>query len=134
VDDARAVRGRQRVGDLAPELEHLVERQRPLAQAMRERLAVEVLHDQERHRAGRRWSAFGRVVRLRRQRLAADVIQDADVRVVESGDGAGFLLEPAAPFAIRGGAGGQDLDRDVAAQPRIAGLVDLAHAAGADGG
>ena len=29
---------------------------------------------------------------------------------------------------------GQDLDRDDAIEPRVAGLVDLAHAAGAEGG
>ena len=47
MDDAVAVRGCQRIGDLRAQFEHLRERQRPLAQALGKRLAVEVLHHQK---------------------------------------------------------------------------------------
>ena len=57
-----------------------------------------------------------------------------DVRVVERGDGLRFALEAGAALGVAGGAGGQHLDGDVAAQARVAGAVDLAHPAGADGG
>ena len=36
-------------------------------------------------------------------------------------------------IGIVGERGGQDLDRDVAAEPRVARAIDLAHAAGAEG-
>jgi hypothetical protein len=57
VHDPVAVGGGQGVGDLRAQLEHLLARQRALAQAFGEALPVQVLHDQERHRAGRRGPA-----------------------------------------------------------------------------
>ena len=52
----------------------------------------------------------------------------------ERGDGLRFALEARAAIRIAGNAGRQDLDRDVAIEPRVARAVDLAHAAGADRG
>ncbi len=66
--------------------------------------------------------------------LLADVVERADVRMVELRDRAGFAVEPLAELRISGEGFGQDLDGDDAIEARVAGLVDLAHAAGAEGG
>src|SRR5262249_475784 len=87
------------------------------AEAIGERLALEVLHDQ--------------VVGLA---FAADVVERADVRVRELRDRLGFALEPLADLLAGTELGGEDLDRDVAVEPGVASLVDLAHAAGGERG
>ena len=40
-----------------------------------------------------------------------------------------LALEPRQPLGIARERAGQDLDRDVATEPRVAGAIDLAHAA-----
>ena len=55
-----------------------------------------------------------------------------DVRVVQRRRGAGFLLEAMETLAVSGERGGQDLDRDLAAEARIAGAIHFAHPAHAD--
>ena len=64
--------------------------------------------------------------------MRADVVDRDDVRVVQRPGRLRLLLE--APQAVRvlRVRGGQDLDRDVALQPRVAGAIDLAHPARAD--
>ena len=47
-------------------------------------------------------------------------------------DGTRLTLEALAELRIGGERVGQDLDRDGAVEPRVAGLVHLAHAAGAE--
>ena len=64
--------------------------------------------------------------------LASDVVNGEDVRVVQRGRGARFLLEAPEAVSIGRDVGAQDLDRDRAVQPRIARLGHLAHSAGAD--
>jgi hypothetical protein len=59
--------------------------------------------------------------------MRADVVDDEDVRVIELGCGAGFLLEAREAFGIRGEAWVNDLDGDVSREPRIPRLVDLTH-------
>ena len=66
--------------------------------------------------------------------LVADVVQRADVGVVELGDGAGLALEAGAELRAGRQVGGQHLDRHVAAQAGVVGAVDLAHPARADRG
>ena len=65
--------------------------------------------------------------------MGAEVEDREDVGVVERRGRARFLLEARQPLGV-GDARRHDLDRDVAAKPRVAGAVDLAHAAGADRG
>src|ERR1700676_1641755 len=101
VRDASFVRGFERVGDLVGDAESGVERHRPFG-----RLALDILHYQV---------------------IGADVVNLADIRMIERGDGFGFALE-----ALRE-LGGGNLDSYVAIQARIARAVDLAHAARADG-
>jgi len=62
------------------------------------------------------------------QVVRTDVVDLADVRMIQLGDGFGFAFKA---FA-EGGLG--DFDGYDAVQARIAGAVDLAHAARADGG
>src|SRR5262249_33667065 len=76
VYDALTVRVIERVGDLDRVPHDLRDGKRTADQAMRERLAVDVFHDQERLPAG----------------LAA-VVQRADVRMIQVRDGARFPLE-----------------------------------------
>ena len=54
--------------------------------------------------------------------------------MVERGDRAGLLLEAAQARPGRRQARRQDLDRDLAAEARVAGAIDLAHAARAERG
>ena len=57
-----------------------------------------------------------------------------NVRMVERRQDACFTLEPREPLRIAGERVRKDLDRDVAAQLRIARAVDLAHPAAPDEG
>ena len=106
-----AVRGIQRAGDLDRDFERFFDRQRTLAQAGFQALAFEILHHQE----------VGRV-------LAADVIERADVRVVQTGDGPRLALEalgePAPAY----------LDGNSPVQTCVLRTEDLAHPAGTERG
>ena len=76
---------RQRVGDLDSEAQDLVDGQRPLGEAIGQRLAFEVLQDEVVDAV-----------------LLADVVERADVGMVEGGDGAGLALEARAQVRVRG--------------------------------
>ena len=62
----------------------------------------------------------------------ADVVQGADVRMIELRDPRALRARSARGTADRGDASGRTLIATVAVEPRVARLVDLAHAAGAD--
>ena len=64
--------------------------------------------------------------------LAADVVDGADVGVAQRRQAPRFALEPLTDDWIGGQRRGQDLDRDGAIEPRVAGRVDFAHTAGAE--
>ena len=117
MDDALAMRLVERVGDLDGDLQRLVERERPFLEARGQRLALEMRHDQ--------------VVRAID---AADVVDAADVGMVQRGDGAGLALEPGPQIGIASNLTRQDLDGDRSIEACVAGSVDLAHAAGSEGG
>jgi hypothetical protein len=65
--------------------------------------------------------------------LGPHVVEGEDVRVVERGHGPGLLLEAAQAVGVGDTLRGDDLDRHFAAEARVAGAVDLAHASGAEG-
>ena len=88
----------------------------PFAEAIRQRLALEVLHDE--------------VLGLA---LAPDVVERADVRVRDLRDRLRLALEPLPQLRARREMLRQDLDRDRALEPRVSRLVDLPHPARADG-
>ena len=116
VDDAALVGGVEALGDLHGDLERRGERQGAAEDPLGERLALQVLHDQE-----------GRAVVL------ADVEQGADARVGERRQGARLALEARPAVGVRGQGGRQHLDGDGAVETGIPGAIDLAHPARADG-
>src|SRR5262249_2467739 len=115
--DAGAVRGGQGVGDLDRDPQDLLDGQRSLLQPLEQRLAVQVLHDEE-----------GAAMVL------ADIVRDACVRMGELRGGAGFAIEAPAELRTRRERFRKDLDRHAAIEPRVARAVDLTHAACTDGG
>ena len=78
---AFAVRLVQRVGNLDGVLQHLLQRQRTFQQPLRERLAFEILHHQKINSV-----------------LMADVVERADVRMIQAGDGFCFAVESLTQF------------------------------------
>ncbi len=105
----------ERVGDLAAMRRLCVEEQLVAREALRERLALEQLHDE--------------IVGVA---LAPDVEQRADVRVRERGGGLGFALEALAGVGTaRTRSDGRTLIATVRSSRVSRALVDLTHAAGA---
>jgi len=111
MDDARAMRPVEGVGDLQGVAEDLVDRQRALAQPIGQRLALQMLHHQK---AG---AVFD-----------ADIEQRADVRVVQGCNGASFSIEALTELRYASERMWKDLDRDGAIEPGIPGAVHFAHA------
>ena len=105
----------ERVGDLDAGADELARRQRPATEARGQRLALEEFHDQIVHIP-----------------FAADIEERADVRVIETGDRARLLFEPRARVDLPRRRRRQDLQSDAAVETRVAGAIDLTHAAGAD--
>ena len=66
--------------------------------------------------------------------LGSIVVDGEDVGMREGGHDLGLALEAGQPGRILGKLRGQDLDGDVAIESRVAGPIDFAHAARADGG
>ena len=114
MDNPARVRGGERGRDLRGVFGGLARRHRPLVEPRAQRLPFQQLRYDER-----------------RPIMRADVVDGDDAGSVEGGGGARLLLQPRHPIGIAREQRRQDLDRDVAVQPRIARLVDLAHAAGA---
>ena len=61
----------------------------------------------------------------------ADLINGGDVRMIERGGGLCFVLEAPHPVGIGGQIYRQELERDLAAKPRVSSRVDLTHSASA---
>ena len=115
MQDADRVERRRALRDLDAVIEDLRDRQRAAGEARRKRLARQVLHDQEVEAVG-----------------VTDVVQHADVRMADRGDGAGFALESFARVAVLGDACRQNLDGDRAIEACRA-PWHFAHAAHAGG-
>ena len=64
----------------------------------------------------------------------ADVVDGDDIRMIESGDGAGLLLEAAEAIGVVGERRGKSFEGNVAEEASVACAVDLTHAAGANEG
>ena len=76
MDDSLAMRLVEGVGDFGRELQRLVERERPFLEARRQRLTLQVRHDEKVRAID-----------------AANVVNAADVRMVQCRDSASFALE-----------------------------------------
>jgi hypothetical protein len=112
VDDPLPVRGVEGVGNLDPDVHDLVDVEARGAHVMLERLALEPLHHD-----------------VMLALVLADVVDGADVRVVEGRGGAGLALEPFHRARVLRQLGGKELQRDAAAEAQVLGLVDDAHPA-----
>ncbi len=113
VDDGLFMRRGKTLRDLSGVFQRSPQRQRAARRGLAERGALQQLRDDVRS-AG----------------VKSDVVHGEDVRVVEACGGKRLLLEAPQSRGIRREPGRQDLDGDLAAQPRIAGAIDLAHGAG----
>ena len=98
--DPFLVRGVERIANLDRVLQRLIDRQRPL-----EGRALDVLHDEI---------------------IWADVVDLADIRMIQRGDRVGFPLESLTELR------GRNLDRHIAFQAWIMGLVHFPHTSGSD--
>jgi hypothetical protein len=112
MDDSLGMRGLQRARDLDGILQQLGNRQSALFEPLRQRLAFQKLHDE--------------IIDLA---LATDVMQRADVRMVERRDGFGLALQALAQAGRARHARGQNLQGDGAAQALVARAIHFAHAA-----
>ena len=102
MDDPLLVRGRKPLRDRDGIGDRLAHRNAARLQSLAQRLSLEQLRDDER-----------------RIPVDANVVDGEDVRMVQSGGGAGFLLEAMKTIGVGREGGWQNLDRDVASQPRI---------------
>ena len=116
MDDALAMRFVERVGDFGRDFQRLLERERAFLEAGGARLALEAGHDENMRAVG-----------------FADIVDAADVGMVEGGDGARLALEPRAHVGVAGNLSGEDFDGDGAIEPRVPRFVDFAHPTCPDG-
>ena len=115
VDDPRPVGRLERIGDLRPDGQGAIDGQRPALQLFLERSSLHELHDDKRHAA-----------------LVAEVVDRADVRVVQGGRGPGLAPEPLERLAGVSCLLGEELDRDVTAEADVFRLKHDAHPAAAE--
>jgi hypothetical protein len=112
VDDALGMSGIESVGDLDRVSEELIELDRAADDDVLEGGAIEKLHGDE---------SFAGVF--------ADVVNGADIRVVERGGGAGFALEALQRLGVVGDVFGEEFESYEAAKAGVFGFVHHAHAA-----
>jgi hypothetical protein len=115
VNDARAVRGVQRGGDFDAERQQLFHFQTGMpGEALPQRGSLQILHGDE-----------GAAI------LLADVVNGADVWMIQRGRGASLALEPAQRLAVVGQVVCQELENYGATEPRVLRSVDHTHSASA---
>ena len=112
MDDLPALGGGHAVGDLRGDVHDLIQGERLQLQQLVEGDAVDVLHD----------DVFPVV-------LLGDLIDGADVGVVQPRRRLGFAQETGFRIAVADGVGADALDGHIPAQPDVLGQEDLAHAA-----
>ena len=122
VDDPLLVGFLERLGHLPRDRERLVHGDRPALQPRREVLALDELH----HQDGDPRRVF--------ERRGLEAVEVRDARVVERGEELRLAIEAGEPFGVGREGARQELERDVAAELRVPGAVDLAHAACAERG
>ena len=115
MDDALGMRRIERVGNLNSQVEQEVDRQRLAVDAMLERLPLEKLHREK-----------GAAV------VFANVVDRADIRMIEGRSGAGFAPEALQHRQLAADLVRQKLERHKAPQAGVFSLVDHPHPATAD--
>jgi hypothetical protein len=116
MDDTGAMRLVERIGRLNRDRQRLIDGHPAFPQAIRQRLAFEILQHEEIDPV-----------------LMPDIVQGADVRMIQGGDGARLALEALAGRGIAADMRGEDLDRNHSIESRVARAIDLPHAAGPKG-
>ena len=112
MDDPLSMGLVERFGHLDRVAQRLVERKSTFFQPLRQRFALDVLHDEVVDTV-----------------LLADVIECANVRMVQARDRAGFTLEALTELDVIGEVLGKHLDRHDAIESGVFCLVDLTHTA-----
>src|ERR1700758_3018314 len=107
MDDALGVGGFERVGDLNAEIEYFLERHGPATDYALQRLAIEILHDDE-----------GAAV------FFADVVNGADIGMIEGRGGLGFAAEALEGLAILGHFFGQEFQGYRTVKARVLSFID----------
>ena len=115
-DAARVGRG-EPVADLDRGLERLANGQAAAQQPTLQRLALDELEDDVRDVA-----------------LVPDVVHGHDRRVLDRAGRPRLVLEQAQPLGVARRLEVEELDRDLAAEARVAGAIHLGHPADAEGG
>ncbi len=114
VHDSGGVRRIERICNLDPEPQHLVNFHRPPADPVLQGHSLEKLHRDE-----------GVAI------LFANIVDGADVGMIECGGSLGLPSKSRQRLCISGHFVRQKLERDETVQPRVFGFVDHAHAAAA---
>jgi hypothetical protein len=114
VDNAFGMRRIEAVGDLNADLQQLGNLDGPPGDPVLERLALQQFHGDKR-------PAFE----------LADVVNRADIRMVERRGCARFAMKPLDRLRIMRNIFGEKFQRDIPAQARVLGFIDDAHAAAA---
>ena len=112
MDDAAAVSLLERTGDLRAVSNDVGDWQRTAREPIGNGFALDQLHDQ----------IVGVI-------LMSDVVQRADMRMVELRDHFRFTLEARSALRVCGERSGKNLDRYVAVKTRVTRAVDLPHPA-----
>ena len=115
MNDAATVGFVEAVGDLRAELQNLVEGEGAFFEALGEGLAFDALHDE-----------------IVDAILMADVVEHADVGMIEAGNSFGFAFETLFLHGIGRKMRGKNLDGDSAVEAGVARAIDFSHAAGAE--
>ena len=110
VHDAAVVRLDEGEGDLPGDADGVREVEPPAPHPLRQRLALDVLHDD-----------------VRPVRILADVVDRADVRVIDGRRQARLAKHAPLRLIVSSGDPGEHFDRHVAVQPRVGREVDLSH-------
>jgi hypothetical protein len=131
MDDTHLVGTVECGGDLYGVADRLIDRQRSAREPRRERLTLEKLHHEitNRHSSAIVSPRFGG-----RHCGFADIVEHADVRMVQRGDRARFSIETFASVHIVGHMRRQHFDGHGTAKPCVACRVDLPHSASANPG
>src|SRR5207302_10482866 len=112
MDNPRGMRGIQSIGDFNAERQEYFDFEGAAGDALLQGSALQALHDDER-------SAV----------LLPDIVDGADIGVVEAGGAAGLALETGKRIGIADQVVREEFEGDEAVETRILGLVDHAHSA-----
>lgn len=115
VDDSFGVRGIQSVRNLNPQLQNLLKRQRLAGNAMLQGDTVQILHGDKRLPV-----------------LFANLVDGANVGVIQCGCGLSFAFETSESLRVVGNFLWQEFQRHEAMKPGVFCFVDDAHAAAAE--